>query len=67
MEILTPKEAVASLRKEKIPARKIANRWRFSKEDLQDWFHAPALDALLKEAEEEYREGKTVRLWPKEQ
>jgi PTS system nitrogen regulatory IIA component len=78
VEILTPKEAASLLkiseytlldyaRKGKIPGRKIANRWRFSKEDLMDWFYAPVLDALLKEAEDEYREGKTVRLWPEEQ
>jgi excisionase family DNA binding protein len=28
-------------RKGKIPAKKIANRWRSPKEDLLDWFHAP--------------------------
>jgi len=78
MEILTPKEAASLLkiseytlldyaRKGKIPARKIANQWRFSKEELVDWFHLPTLDALLKEAEEEYGEGKTVRFWSKEQ
>ena len=78
MEILTPKEASELLkvseytildyaRKGKIPARKIANRWRFSKDELIDWFGTPALDILLREAEQEYREGKTVRLWPSEQ
>jgi hypothetical protein len=32
-----------------------------------EWFSAPTLDYLLKEAEQEYKEGKTKRLWPKEQ
>jgi excisionase family DNA binding protein len=78
MEILTPKEASLLLkiseytlldyaRKGKIPARKVANRWRFSKDELMEWFSAPTLDYLLKEAEQEYKEGKTKRLWPREQ
>lgn len=78
MEILTPKEASELLkiseytvldyaRKGKIPARKVANRWRFSKDELIDWFGTPTLDILLREAEQEYREGKTVRLLAKDE
>ena len=77
MEILTAKEAAKMLKiseytlrkyakKGKIPAHKIGNQWRFSKEELLDWFHAADLDLLAEEAEKEYRNRQTVRLWPKE-
>jgi len=77
VEILTPKEASELLkiseytvldyaRKGKIPAKKIANRWRFSKDELINWFRTSVLDILVREAEQEYREGKTTRLWPSE-
>jgi len=77
LEILTAKEAAKMLKiseytlrryakKGRIPAHKIGNQWRFSKEELLDWFHAADLDLLAEEAEKEYRSGQTVRLWPKE-
>lgn len=77
MEILTPKEASKLLkiseytvlnyaRKGKIPAKKIANRWRFSKDELINWFGTPVLDILLREAEQEYQEGETTRFLPSE-
>jgi len=77
VEILTPKEASELLkiseytvldyaRKGKIPAKKIANRWRFSKDELINWFGTSVLDILVREAEQEHREGKTTRLWPSE-
>lgn len=78
MEILTAKEAAELLRiseytlrkyakKGRIPAHKIGNQWRFSREELLDWFHAADLQALAEEAEAEYRSGLAVRLWPREQ
>ncbi|MDI6814291.1 MAG: helix-turn-helix domain-containing protein [Desulfitobacteriaceae bacterium] len=78
VEILTAKEAAALLRiseytlrqyakKGKVPARKIGNQWRFSKDELIEWFYAANLDALAEEAEQEYRSGQAVRLWPREQ
>lgn len=78
VEILTAKEAATLLKiseytlrqyakKGKVPARKIGNQWRFSKDELIEWFYATDLHALAEEAEQEYRSGQTVRLWPREQ
>lgn len=50
----------------RIPAHKIGNQWRFSREELLEWFHASDLEALAEEAEAEYRSGQAVRLWPTE-